>query len=152
MVGKVRIKMNYTQKQKLIDRLCGVGLMLIFAELMLQVVHSSYTEFNFNLRDVSTKVYIGGGILLAVSIALLIYAYIKQSGSKACYGLELMVLSITLAVLPGCYLYFAYPFNELRRVFPFLFLVYYIGKIVYLVKHRNDVVNSRKNNSKKKKR
>ena len=140
--------MNYAQKERLIDRLCGTGLMLIFIEIIFGVVQSSYNDFNYNYHDVNTWIFIGGGVLLAVAIGLLIYSYIKKSGSKALYGIELLVMAFSVALLPGCYIYFSRPFNELRRVFPFIFLIYYIGKAVYIIMHRNDV----QKNTKKKKR
>ena len=139
--------MNYTQKEKLIDKLCGAGLMLIFVEIIYQVVNSSFTEFNYELADVTKWVYVCGRVLLALAVILLIYAYLKKSGSKACYGVELLVLAFTIALMPGCYLEFSAPFNNLRIVFPILFLVYYIGKAIYIVKHVN---NSSNKNSKKK--
>ena len=141
--------MNHTQKEKFTNDICGVALMLIFVEIMYQIVHSSYTEFNYNLNNVTKWVYIGGGVFLAIAIGLLIYAYLKKSTSKACYGMELLIFSISFALLPGCYLYFTRPFTELRRVFPALFLIYYIGKAIYIICHRNDFAG---NKSKKKKR
>lgn len=143
--------MNHTQKEKLTNDLCGVALMLFFVEIVYQVVHSSYTEFNFNLNNVTKWCYICGGILLMIAIGLLIYAYLKKKGSKACYGIELLVLAITIALLPGCYLYFSRPYTEMRKVFPILFLIYYIGKAIYVIRHRNDVVSSNHKNAKKKK-
>ena len=140
--------MNYTQKEKFIDKICGVALMLIFVEIMYQIVHSSYTEFNYNLNNVTTWVWVASGIFLVGAIVLLVYAYMKKSRSKIFYGWELFIFSITLALLPGCYLYFSRPFTEIRRIFPFAFLFYYIGKAVYVIKHRNDVVKTN-NNSKK---
>ena len=130
--------------------------MLIFIEILYQVVNSSYTEFNYELADVTKWVYIGGGAILALAIGILIYAYLKKSGSKACYGLELLVFAFTIALFPGCYLEFSAPFNDLRIVFPILFLVYYIGKAIYIFKNANNSNvkknNKNKKNTKKKKR
>ena len=39
--------MNYTQREKLVDKLCGVGLMLILVEIVYQVIISAFTEFNY---------------------------------------------------------------------------------------------------------
>lgn len=148
--------MNYTQKEKLVDKLCGAGLMLIFFEILYQVVNSSYTEFNYEIAEVTKWVYIGGGAILALAIGLLIYAYLKKSGSKACYGLELLVFAFTFALLPGCYLEFTAPFNDLRIVFPIFFFIYYIGKAIYIFKNSNKTINKKgdknKKNAKKKKR
>ena len=151
LVRKVRNEMNHTQREKLTNDLCGVALMLFFVEIAYQIVNSSYTEFNFNLNNVTTWCYICGGIILLIAIGLLIYAYLKKNGSKACYGIELMFFAFTLALLPGCYLYFSRPYTELRKVFTWVFFAYYIGKAAYVIIHRNDVVNSHSSNAKKKK-
>lgn len=144
--------MNHTQKEKLTNDLCGVALMLIFVEIVYQIVNSSYTEYNYNLNNVTKWVYICGGIFLLGAICILCYAYVKKSGSKACYGIELLVLAISIALFPGCYLYFSHPITEIRKVFPVAFLIYYIGKAVYVIKHRNDVVKGLNQKSKKKMR
>lgn len=143
--------MNYTQKEKLIDKLCGTGLMLIFFEIIYQVINSSFTEFNFSLSNVTKWVYIGGGAILAIAIILLIYAYLKKSGSKACYGIEMLVFSFTIVSMPGCYLYFPAPFNDLRIAFPILFLIYYIGKGIYIYVNANNL-NKKKSKKKAKKK
>lgn len=143
--------MNYTQKEKLVDRLCGAGLMLIFFEIIYQAIHSSFTEFNYTLADVERWVYIGGGAILTLAVIILIYAYLKKSGSKACYGLELLVFAFTIAAMPGCYLYFTAPFNKLRIVFPIAFGVYYIGKAIY-VAVKADKFNNHKSTKKKSKK
>ena len=143
--------MNHTQKEKFTNDICGVALMCIFVELAFQMVVSSYTEFNFNINNVTKWVFICGGVVLIGAIALLIYSYLKKSKDKAFYGAELLVCAIMLALYPGCYLYFSRPFNELRRVFPIAFFIYYIGKTIYIIRHRNDIVSSNGKNAKKKK-
>ena len=69
--------MNYTQREKLVDKLCGVGLMLILVEIVYQVIISAFTEFNYNLSNVTTWVYVASGIILAIAVGILVYAYLK---------------------------------------------------------------------------
>ena len=140
--------MNYTQKEKFIDRLCGAGLMLIFIEILYAIVESSYNS-NFIYNTVNMWIYIGGGVLLLSAIALLVYAYMKKDTTKACYGTELLVMAFSLAMLPGCYIFFPEPINRLKIIFPILFLVYYVGKVIYIIMHRNDIVSSKNSNKKK---
>lgn len=135
--------MNYTQKEKFIDRLCGAVLMLIFIEILYAIVEYAYNS-NFNYKDVEMWIYIGGGILLVGGSVLLAYAYMKKNGSKACYGAELVAMAFSLALLPGCYVFFPEPISKLKMIFPYLFLAYYIGKTIYIIKHRNDVTKSMK--------
>ena len=140
--------MNYTQKSKLIDRLCGVGLMLICIEIFYSIVNSAYTKYNYDLREVTTWVNVAGGIVLAIGIAILIYSYIKKKGNTAFYGGELVVLAFTAVTLPGSYIDFVFPFNKLNIVYPIAFAVYYFGKAIYVV--RDVSKNNNKKPSKKK--
>lgn len=128
--------MNYTEKTKLVDKLCGAGLMALLIEVFYGLTDSAFTVFNYNLQSVKNVIYILGGIILAISVIILIIAYKKEKGSMAIYGVELLVLAITAALLPGTYLSFQAPYNKLNKVFPIAFLVYYIVKaIVVLTKY-----------------
>lgn len=128
--------MNYTEKTKLVDKLCGAGLMALLIEVFYGLTDSAFTVFNYNLQSVKNVIYILGGIILAISVIILIIAYKKEKGSMAIYGVELLVLAITVALLPGTYLSFQAPYNKLNKVFPIAFLVYYIVKaIVVLTKY-----------------
>ena len=143
--------MNYTQREKLVDKLCGVGLMLILVEIVYQVIISAFTEFNYNLSNVTTWVYVASGIILAIAVGILVYAYLKKNGSKAVYGIETLVLAITAVTMPGTYLTYPTPFNKLNKVYPILFLVYYIGKAIYVIIDTNKLnTKSSKKKAKKK--
>ena len=144
--------MNYTQKSKLIDRLCGAGLMLICFEILYSMIGSALKS-NYNYHDVTMWVNVIGGIILLIGIAILVYAYIKKSGLKASYGLELIVFAFSAPLVLGSRINFEAPFNLLHIIFPTVFVVYYIGKAIYIV---SDIMkpdkNSKKKKSKKKKR
>ena len=139
---KGKIKMNYTQKERFVDRLCGAGLMLILIEVLYAIVEYAYGS-NFNYNNVAMWTYIGGGVLLVCAIVVLVFAYLQKSNNKACYGLELLVMAFTIAMLPGCYVYFPEPISHLKKILPFLFLGYYIGKAIYIIVHRNDIVRNK---------
>lgn len=125
--------MNYTDKNKLIDSLCGVALMLLLVEVFYGIVDSAFTVYNYNFQNVTMWVNIFGGIFLLVSIILFVRAYKKESASLSLYAVELLVLAISAALLPGTYLDFAFPFNKLNIVFPIAFLVYYIIKAIVVI-------------------
>lgn len=128
--------MNYTEKTKLVDKLCGAGLMALLVEVFYGLTDSAFTVFNYNLQSVKNVIYVLGGIILAISVIILIIAYKKERESMAIYGVELLVLAITAGLLPGTYLSFQAPYNKLNRVFPIVFLAYYIVKaIVILTKY-----------------
>ena len=103
------------------------------------------------MSNVTTWVYVASGIILAIAVGILVYAYLKKNGSKAVYGLELLVLAITAVTMPGTYLTYPAPFNKLNKVYPILFLVYYIGKAIYVIIDTNKLnTKSSKKKAKKK--
>lgn len=125
--------MNYTEKTKLVNDLCGASLMLLLFEVFYGLTDSAFTVFNYNLQNVESVIYILGGIILAVSVVILAIAFKKDRPSLALYGVELLVLAVTAALLPGTYLTFTAPFNKLNKVFPLVFLVYYIIRIIVIL-------------------
>ena len=131
--------MNYTERNRLIDRLCGVGLMLIFVELFL-VFATDGLKGSLGMLFVSkvpTILNILGAIFLLIGICVLIYSYKKENGWRAVYGIEFLALACVAVILPHAYIDFHAPFNKLGKIFPFVFLAYYIGKIIYVVLKAN---------------
>lgn len=125
--------MNYTEKNKFIDSLCGIGLMLILVELFYLIVDSAYTAFNYDFNVVTACTQGAGAVFLLIAILVLIRAYRKDNTTTAVYGIEMLVLAITAALLPGTYLSFSYPFNKLNTVFPWAFGFYYLIKLLVIV-------------------
>jgi hypothetical protein len=123
--------MNYTEKNRLIDRLCASALMLIFIEIFFAVVHSGFNDFNWVLELPKILNFVGFGYIL-ISIGLFIYAYLKENTWKAIYGVEFLVLAFMTLLLPHSYLEFRFPFNTLQRVFPIAFLLYYLVKVIVI--------------------
>ena len=80
--------MNYTERTKLVDGLCGVALMALLVEFFYGLADASFTVFHYNLSTVSSVIYTLGGITLLVAIFLLMLAYKKESGTLAGYGME----------------------------------------------------------------
>ncbi len=140
--------MNYTDRNKLIDSLCGAGLMLLLVEIFYGIVDSAFTVFNYNYANVTTYTQIAGAVFLIISIIVLIKAYIKENATNAVYGIELLVLAISAALLPGTYLDFPYPFNLLNKIFPRAFLVYYIIKVIVVIIRINKKANKSKGKKK----
>lgn len=140
--------MNYTEKNKLIDSLCGVGLMLLLVEIFYGIVDSAYTAFNYDFNTVGICVQTVGAIFLLISIIVLVKAYKKENTSTALYGIELLVLAISAALLPGTYLTFPYPFNKLNVIFPIAFFAYYIIKILVVIIKTRKSINKQKGKKK----
>ncbi len=140
--------MNYTDRNKLIDSLCGVGLMLLLVEVFYGIVSSAYTVFNYNIETVTMWTQITGAIFLLIAVVTLVRAYKKDDMNMALYGVELVVLAISAALLPGTYLSFEAPFNKLNVAFPVLFLVYYMIKAIVVIVSISKKVNKSKGKKK----
>ena len=140
--------MNYTERNKLIDSLCGVGLMLLLVEIFYGIVDSAFTVFDYNYDNVTTWVYLFGSIFLIIAILVLIRAYKKDNGTTAIYGIELLIFSISAALLPASYLVFTYPFNKLNKAFPIAYGVYYFVKLIVVIINANKKSNKAKGKKK----
>lgn len=129
--------MNYTERTKLVDGLCGVALMALLVEFFYGLSDAAFTTFHYSISSVSSVIYTFGGIALVIAIFLLMLAYKKENGSMAVYGLEVLALAISAAILPGTYVSLPMPFNRLNAIFPIAFLVYYIIKAMMILSRRN---------------
>ena len=129
--------MNYTERTKLVDGICGAIVMLLLIEGFYGLSDSAFTVFNYNINTVSNVVYTIGGIMLAVALFILVKAYREENGKLGLYGGELLVLSISAGLLPGTYVSYPLPFNKLNVIFPLAFGVYYIAKTLYILSRRN---------------
>ena len=140
--------MNYTERNKFIDSLCGVGLMFLLVEIFYGIVSNAFTVYSHDFDVVTTWVHIFGAIFLAIAIFVLIRAYKKDNGITAIYGIELLVLAISAALLPASYLEFSYPFNKLNKVFPIAFAAYYVIKLLVVIFKTRKKVNKSKGKKK----
>ena len=136
-VRKVWIFMNYTERTKLVDRLCGAIVMGLIVEGFYGLSDSAFTVFNYNYKTVSNVIYAIGGIVLVIALFMLIKAYREEKGELGLYGTELLVIAVTAGLLPGTYLSYPYPFNKLNVILPLAFGVYYIAKSIYVISRRN---------------
>ena len=70
--------MNYTEKNKLLDKISVIGLMAIFVELFLYAIDSCFTgEISDWLLKLPTILNVVGGVFLLVSVILYVIAYKK---------------------------------------------------------------------------
>lgn len=129
--------MNYTERTKLVDGLCGVALMALLVEFFYGLADASFTVFHYNLSTVSSVIYTLGGVALLAAVLLLIFAYKKDSGTLTAYGMEFLVLAISAGILPATYMTLPMPLNRLNAIFPVAFLVYYVIKTMMLLSKRN---------------
>ena len=130
--------MNYRERTKLIDGLCGTFLMALLVEAFYGLVDYAFTIYHYSIASVTNIIYVIAGIMLIASIGILIAAYKKDNGAMGCYGAELMALAITATTLPGTYISLPHPFNKLNVVFPLLFGIYYLGKAMKQLSKENN--------------
>lgn len=141
--------MNYTEKNKLADKLCGIGIMLIFVEICISMIKKMCIDAMYGRTTLGAIGYVVGGIFLIISIALYVIAYKKSSVSKAIWATEFVVLAFTLPFIVHIYVFSK---SDILRSIPVQhawipFLVYYIGKSIYVI-----VVANKKNSVKKRKK
>ena len=125
--------MNYRERTKLIDGLCGTFLMALLVEAFYGLVDYAFTIYHYSIASVTNIVYVIAGIILVASIGILIAAYKKDNGAMGFYGAELMALAITATTLPGTYISLPHPFNKLNVLFPLLFVIYYWWFIIFIL-------------------
>lgn len=126
--------MNYKEKNQLADKLCGIGLMLIFAEICISIVQTMCLNFMFKEATMKAIIYGSGALLLAVAIFLYIKAYKKSDSPKAVLATEFAVLAFTL---PFIFYIRAYSKGLLNTLFGksieyvwVVFLAYYVIKMI----------------------
>ena len=124
--------MNYTEKNKLLDKISVIALMAIFVEIFLYVIDRCYTvEMNWLLR-MPTILNVCGGVFLIIAIVLYVIAYKKANSSKAVYATEFLVLAFICPFLTYWYLKSTAPLNTISpKVLWVVVLVYYLIRVVY---------------------
>lgn len=125
--------MNYTEKNKLLDKISAIGLMAIFVEVFLYGVDSAYTNIVNDWFDwIPTILNVIGAIFLLVAIALYIIAYKKSKPSKVVYATEFLVLAFLCPFLNFWYYMPGKPLNTINpKVLCIIVLIYYVIRVVY---------------------
>ena len=129
--------MNYTEKNKLLDKISLIGLMAIFVKIFLYAVDHCFTKrFDIAAR-MPIALVILSVIFLAIAAGLFIYAKNSNKKDVKIYAIEFLVLAVVSLVL----VYWYYPrFYGLQtgllhkldhRMLWIVALVYYLGRIVY---------------------
>lgn len=141
--------MNYTERNKLADKLCGIGIMLIFVEICITMIKKMCVDAMYGRDAMGIIGYVVGGIFLLISVVLYVMAYKKSSASKAIWATEFVALAFTLPFIVHIYVFSK---SDILRSIPVQhawvpFFVYYIGKAIYVI-----VVANKKNTVKKRKK
>ena len=126
--------MNYTEKNKLLDKISVIGLMAILVEVFLYAIDRCFMgEMGIaTLAQTPMVVNVIGAIFLVVSIALYIVAYKKSNTSKAVYATEFLVLALLCPFLTYWYRFSNAPLKDISpKVLWVIILVYYVIRVVY---------------------
>ena len=129
--------MNYTESNRMKDRLASIGLMLIFVVAYLSIMTDCLSG-NMGWKLVikmPTIVNIISGILLLIGIVILIFAYRKENYWRAGFGIEFIVFSFASLFLMHAMVDLPTPFNKpnWKVIVPVAFTVYYVIKAIVVV-------------------
>lgn len=124
--------MNYTEKNKLLDKISVIVLMAILVEVFLYAVDMAYTGISSLLLTMPTILNVVGVIFLIISIVLYILAYKKAKVSKVAYATEFLLLAFLCPFLTHWYLHSGEPLKSINpRMLWIVMLVYYVIRIIY---------------------
>ena len=125
--------MNYTEKNKLLDKISAIGLMAIFVEVFLYGIDSAYTNLVNDWFDwIPTILNVIGAIFLVVAIVLYVVAYKKSKTSKVIYATEFLVLAFLCPFLNFWYYMPGEPLKQINpKVLWIIALIYYVIRVVY---------------------
>lgn len=142
--------MNYTEKNKLADKLCGIGIMLIFVEICISMIEKMCVDVMYDREVMGTIGYVTGGVFLLIATVLYVLAYKKSSLSRTIWASEFAVLAFTVPFIVHVHVFSK---SVILRSIPVQhawipFLVYYVAKAIYVIVAANK--NSKSNKRKKK--
>lgn len=125
--------MNYTEKNKLLDKISVIGLMAILVEVFLYAIDRCFTgEINYWLLKMPIILNVVGVGFLIVAVVLYILAYKKSSSSKAVYATEFLVLAFICPFLTYWYTRSTAPLKDINpRILWVVILIYYIIRVIY---------------------
>lgn len=144
--------MNYTEKNKLLDKISAIALMAILVEVFLYAVDSAYTTImNEWLLRIPMILNIIGVIFLAIAITLYIIAYKKGKTGKIVFATEFLVLAMICPFLNFWYYLPGKPLKDISpKVLWIIALVYYVIRVVYTCIKAHMQSADRKSKKKKK--
>ena len=129
--------MNYTERNRLKDKLASVGLMAIFVLAFLEVAIECL-KGNMGMSLVSKMpnfLNISSGLILLVGIICMIFAYKKGNYWRAGFGIELVVLSFATLLIMHSYVDLPVPLNQIKwgTIIIIGFSIYYVAKAIYVI-------------------
>ena len=95
-------------------------------------INLGYTNINPKVFETDLKVF--SITLIITTIVIYEQAYKKDSGKLAINGIEMLILSIVIMILPMIYIKYNDLFMTIVTIISFLFGIYYVAKsiIIYI--------------------
>ena len=131
--------MNYTERNKLLDKISVIGLMAVFVELFLYAVDYCYTKRFDTVTHMPTAMHICGLIFLAISIVLFVYTFKKEKKNFKIYAIEFLVLALLCPFITYWYYCAYYGLSTSwihsvnHQVLWIIVLAYYVIRIIYSI-------------------
>ncbi len=147
--------MNYSERNKLLDKISVIGLTLIGVELLIYAIDYCYTKRIDVAPNMPIILNILGVIFLTIAIGVLIYSFKKEKHDYIICGIELLVIAFICPFMT----YWYYPkafglttnwFHTIsHHVLMIVVFVYYIGRAIYVTVKSYKNSNSRRLKKKK---
>ena len=130
--------MNYTEKNKLLDKVSLIILMAIFVLIFLYGVDYCYTDRMDTIPKMPVAMIVFGVIFLLVSVGIFVYCKKKDKKALKIYSYEFLALAIICPIID--YLYYPKFFGLStgwihkhldRRIMLVVAFVYFAGRVAY---------------------
>lgn len=132
--------MNYQERNKLLDKVSLIGLMMIFVELFLYGVDYCYTKRLDVIGKMPVILNVFWLIFLAISVGLFVYIKKKDKKELKIYAIEFLVLAFVCPFITYLYYpkFFGLHTNFIHKIITHHTLwigalLYYAGRIVYVL-------------------
>jgi len=142
--------MNYTEKNKLLDKISLIGLMMIFVEIFLYGVDYCFTKRFDIIATMPKAMIVFGVVFLAISILLFVMVYKKGKKNFTIFAVEFLVLALLCPFITYWYYpkFYGLSTNGLHtinhQVLWVIVFVYYICRLAYSIFDAIKNSNSRK--------
>ena len=147
--------MNYTEKNKIIDKVSLIVIMGICVEFFLYLVDYCFTTRIDLMVTIPTILNVLSILFLAVSIFLFVKTYKKGENKNLIYAIEFLFLALLCPFLTYWYYpkYFGLSTNWIHGIWHkslwVVVLVYYIARVIYAL-YKGVYANRQKGFKKKK--
>jgi len=143
--------MNYSQKNKILDKISIIALLAIFIEIFLYWVDYCYIKRIDMVLEMPGILNVCGAIFLAISIILFLIAYKKSKKNYIYYGADFLLFAFLCPFITYWYTKGKGFFHTTNpKVLWVVLLIFYVGRVIYFC--AKEYIKSKPANSKKMKK